>query len=419
VRLEGRCPAYLTPGRCWANQVRLEAKRAPQEAAGAARPGPALLGGLLGCGRCGQRLLVSYSGRGSRLRYHCSRAAVEYAAPPCQGRAGRPGDDLVAAPVLAAREPAALEVSPAAADDLQQGRTRRHQVRQQEFERAARSAVGRARRPYGAVEPENRLAARDLERRWAESLKGQRRLEEAYARCCRSQPPGLSAAARAQLRALAQDLPALWPAPGTTAADRQRIARLLVEEVGVAVRGVRERVGVTIRWCGGAVTGHAVVRPVQCSAQLADYARLRKRIDELREAGPTRVPGAARLNQEGFRPPRRSQTFTRSILGQVLGGRGAGGRRGHAVPAGGLLGEHAWLLGERARKLGMPQVTLQRWVRVGWVHGRELPTPEGHGAIGADAGAWQRLARLRTGPRGGSDEPALAGLTRPKARDNK
>ena len=89
VLLEGRCPAYITPERFWANQERLAANRARTEAAGAVRQGPSLLGGILRCGRCGQRMMVAYSGRASRLRYSCSRAMVEYAEPLCQSLAGR------------------------------------------------------------------------------------------------------------------------------------------------------------------------------------------------------------------------------------------------------------------------------------------------------------------------------------------
>ena len=250
VLLEDRCPAYITPERFWANQERLAANRARTEAAGAVRQGPSLLGGILRCGRCGQRMMVSYSGRASRLRYSCSRAMIEYAEPLCQGLAGRVLDDLVAAQVLAALEPAALELSLAAADDLEQERARLHQNWQQQVERA-RYEAERARRQYDAVEPENRLVARELERRWEEALKEQRRLEEEYARFRRNQPEGLSAAEREQIRSLARDLPALWQAPATTAADRQRIVRLLVEEVVVAVRGESERVDVTIHWAGG------------------------------------------------------------------------------------------------------------------------------------------------------------------------
>ena len=222
VLLEGRCPAYITPERFWANQGRLEANRARQEAAGAVRYGPSLLGGLLRCGRCRQRLMVSYSGHGSSLRYTCGRAAVEYAEPVCQGLAGRPLDDLVAARVLEALTPAALELSLAAADDLEQERQQLHRHWQQQVERA-RYEAERARRQYDASEPENRLVARELERRWEEALRQQRHLEEEYARFGRTQPAGLSAAERAQIAALARAAGAVAGAGndrGGPAADR-------------------------------------------------------------------------------------------------------------------------------------------------------------------------------------------------------
>jgi hypothetical protein len=261
--------------------------------------------------------MVSYGGPASRLRYQCARAAIEYAAPLCQGLAGAPLDELVAAQVLAALQPAALELSLAAADDLQQERARLHRVRQQELERA-RYEAERARRQYDACEPENRLVARGLERRWEEALKEQRRREEDYARFVRNQPEGVTAAERAQIRALAENLPALWQAPTTTAADRQRVVRLLIEEVRVAVEGDSERVGMTIRWAGGEVTGHEVVRPVRRYEQLAGHTILMKRIDELRQEGLTLAAVAQRLNAEGFRPPKRASRLTAGMVRRRL-----------------------------------------------------------------------------------------------------
>ena len=417
VLLENRCPAYITPERFWANQERLAANRARAEAAGAVRQGPSLLAGILRCGRCGQRLMVSYGGRASRLRYSCSRARVEYAEPLCQSLAGRVLDDLMATQVLAALEPAALELSLAAADDVQHERARLHRNWQQQVERA-RYEAGRARRQYDAVEPENRLVVRELERRWEEALQEQRRLEEEYARFRGRQPEGLSAAEREQIRALARDLPALWQAPTTTAADRQRIVRLLVEEVIVTVRGESERVDVTIRWAGGFSSGHELVRPVQRYRQMADYGKLLKRIDELRKAGRTLAEVAEHLNREGFHPPKRSALFTKGILAGLLAQRGRKGPRPRAVAERGVLGEHEWLLTDLARKLEMPQATLHRWVRAGWVHARKLSTPGGHWVIWADADELERMAHLRTCPRGWSEEPVLARLTKPKARDD-
>jgi len=417
VLLENRCPAYLTPERFWANQQRLEANRARTEAAGAVRQGPSLLGGILRCGRCGQRMMVAYSGRASRLRYSCGRAMVEYAEPLCQSLAGRVLDDLVATQVLAALEPAALELSLAAADDLEQERAWLDRNWQQQVERA-RYEAERARRQYDAVEPENRLVVRELERRWEEALKEQRRLEEEYARFRSSQPRGLATCEREQIRALAQDLPALWHAPDTTSADRQRIVRLLVDEVVVTVRGQSEWVDVTIHWAGGSISRHELVRPVQRYQQMADYERLVSRIDQLHEAGQSLSEVAEQLNREGFHPPKRSERFTSATLTRLLAKRGRTGPRPHVVAEPGVLCEHEWLLSDLARKLEMPQATLHRWVRVGWVHARKLPTAGGHWAIRADADELDRMSQIRTCPRGWSDEQVFSSLIKPKAGDN-
>jgi DNA invertase Pin-like site-specific DNA recombinase len=418
VLLEGRCPAYITPERFWANQARMEANRARVEAVGAVRDGPSLLGGILTCGRCGQRLMVAYSGRASRLRYSCARALIEYAEPLCQGLMGAGLDELVAQQVLAALQPAALELSLAAADDLQQERARLHQVRQQELERAGYEAE-RARRQYDACEPENRLVGRELERRWEEALKEQRRLEEEYARFCRSQPEGVSAAEREQIQSLALDLPALWQASGTTAADRQRIVRLLVEEVIVAVQGDSERVDVTIRWVGGECSRYELVRPVARYEQMAEYGRLLKRIDELREEGWTRAEIAAQLNEEGFRPPKRCATFNVGMVTRLLAKGVRSGPRPRSLVDGQLLGADEWLLSDLARQLGMPQATLHRWIRVGWVEARKLPTPGGQWAIWADAGELERMRRLRNCPRGWSEEKTLDELKKPRGREKR
>jgi hypothetical protein len=228
----------------------------------------------------------------------------------------------------------------------------------------------------------------------------------------------VTATERAQIRALAQDLPALWQAATTTAADRQRGVRLLVEEVIVSVQGDSERGDVTIRWAGGAVTGHEGVRPVRRYEQLADHARLLNRIDELRKEGLTRAAVAEQLNREGFRPPKRSRTVNGGMLARLLAQRQRSGPRPRAVADGPLLGTDEWLRSDLARHLGMPLATLHRWIRVGWVHARKLPTPGGHWALWADADELDRMSRLRNCPRGWSEEPLLAELTKPKARDN-
>jgi hypothetical protein len=113
------------------------------------------------------------------------------------------------------------------------------------WERAA-IVVDRAARQYQACEPENRLVARELERRWEEALKQQRQLDEEYERFARSAPAELDEEAMSSIRALAADLPAVWSAASTTPADRRLVARLLLERVVVTVQKEGERVEVEL-----------------------------------------------------------------------------------------------------------------------------------------------------------------------------
>jgi DNA invertase Pin-like site-specific DNA recombinase len=416
VLLEDRCPAYISAERFWANQQRLEANRAAS--LGGVRHGPSLLGGLLVCARCGRRLLVQYTNAGRGLRYSCLRGRVDYGEPLCQSLSGQRLDTLVSTQVLSALQPAALELHLAAAADVAQERRRLHQHWQQQLERA-RYETERAARQYRAVEPENRLVARELERRWEEALAEQGRLTEDYERFCRSQPANLSAAEQEQIRSLARDIPSLWHADTTTAAERQRLIRFLIEQIEVGVQGETDRVEVVLRWVGGSVSQHALTRAVQRYEQLADYPRLRARIDELRAAGRSMAVVAECLNREGFRPPKRAVCFTSAMVAGFLAKGGRSGPRPVALSATGLLHKGEWLLTDLARHLGMPSATLHRWRQAGWVHARKLPVPGGHWALWADAREIQRLTRLRRHHRARRDQPLPSELTTPKARKTK
>ena len=120
-----------------------------------------MLGGLVTCGRCDRRMMISYTNGGKGLRYSCALAFIDYAEPACQSLMGRALDDLVSEQILAALQPQALQLSLVAVADLEQERARLHRHHQQELERA-NYQMDRARRQYQAVEPENRLVALQL-----------------------------------------------------------------------------------------------------------------------------------------------------------------------------------------------------------------------------------------------------------------
>jgi hypothetical protein len=411
VLIRDHLPAYITWDRFCANQERLAANRARHEAAGAPREGAALLGGLLRCGRCGRRMMVRYGGPKNRPWYGCLRGAADYAEPLCQSLSGPVLDELVARQVLAAVEPAALEASLAAVAEVERERaelTRHWQLR---LERA-RYETERAARQFQACEPENRLVARELERCWEEALRQQRQLDEEFARWQRTTATPLSPADRDAIRALAADLPAVWQAETTTPADRQRIARLLLERVEVTVDRQSEQVEVRLHWAGGLVGTHVLQRPVSRYDQQADYPRLVQRLRELCQERLSSARIAACLNREGFRPPKRTNRFTGSMVLRLTAHLGLARRERHGSPSG--LGKNEYRPTGLARQLGVSRDTVRRWLRVGWLTVR--CDADGHHVIWADAAELRRLRELHRLPRTWANRARLAELKKPKQR---
>jgi hypothetical protein len=302
--------------------------------------------------------------------------------------------------LLQAVSPASLELSLAATADIEHERKQLDDHWQQ---RLARShyEVEQARRQYAAVDPEHRLVARELERRWDEALRADEQLQADYARFQRDCPTQLSPHEREQILALSQDLPALWHADTTTPEDRQTVARLLLEQVTVTVEGNTDRIDVELRWAGGFVSRHMLVRPVQTYEQLSNYDELVARIDALRAERKTLCEIAATLNAEGFHPPKRSPRFTKAILSCFLRDRGVRtGSLPRSVTDEHHLGANECWLADLAAELSMPIATLHRWQRVGWVTSRKVTAAGGRWAIYADGDELHRLRRLRHCDRG-------------------
>jgi hypothetical protein len=358
-------------------------------------------------------MMVAYTGKESRLRYSCQRAALDYAEPLCQSLAGGPLDELVGRQVLLALEPAALELSLRAVGDAQAERDRLDRQWRLRVERS-RYEAERAARQYQACEPENRMVGRELERRWEQALLEQRGAEDEYDRFRRGRPAELTPDEIDMINSLSNDVPALWRAPTTTAADRQAIVRHLVERVSVAVQGESEWVDVTVHWVGGFVSRHEVRRPVRRVEQLRDYAALMARVAELHGSGKTSGEVAEALNREGFRPPKRRETYNAAMVLQLLSRQGRSGPRPESVTRDDPRGDGEWWLSDLCRELAMPQPTVHCWVRRGWVRGRKLPGVGGRWVLWADAEDLDRLRRLRAYRRTWPDEAYPPELTTPR-----
>ncbi len=252
-------PGYLTWEHFLRNQQRLADNcTAPGgEHRGAVRSGSALLQGIVLCGRCGRRMSVRYQHSGAVPTYECSQVHTQLAAKTCQTMRGDRIDAAVAVHFLAAMQPAQLEVSLAALEhlDAQAKQVERHWQLQRE--RAVYEA-DLARRRFLAVDPDNRLVARTLERDWNEKLAVVEQLERDSSTFPKGTALSVGPDQREQIVALAEDLPALWHAPTTTPAERKQLLRLLVKDVTLTKRG--HLIDLAIRWQTEALTTVTIPR---------------------------------------------------------------------------------------------------------------------------------------------------------------
>jgi excisionase family DNA binding protein len=211
------------------------------------RGGRALLAGLLSCGRCGRRLVVSYSGRPpGQPVYRCDRRNLMLGLPRCFTFGGLRVDAAIARQLLRAVEPMAIEAAVEAERRYMEGRGEQQRIVELELQQA-RYEASLAERRYAACDPDNRLIAAQLERSWEAAL---RRVEACQARLEAVWTPD-PVATSPDFAGLASDLNAAWNAPGVTMRARQRLLRALVTDITADVDEASREVVLTIHWRGG------------------------------------------------------------------------------------------------------------------------------------------------------------------------
>jgi hypothetical protein len=413
VLLKDRLPSYITWDQFEKNKRQLESNTA--QGTGAPRNGPSLLSGLLICGRCGMRMTTQYSNNGNGLRYSCSRLMVDYGEPLCQSLAGKPLDELTSKLVLQSLEPAALEISLKVAEEIETERCQMRSHWDKKLERA-RYTVERAFRQYSVVEPENRLVARALERQWEEALVAEEELKMEYERFLSQQAAPLSEEEREAIRQLAVNIPEIWNADSTTASDQQAIVRQLIERIIVTVQGESEKVAVEYQWAtvqgesekvaveyqwaGGHKTQATLIRPVARLEQLSYYQDLLKRVAELNTQQKNARTIAHILNEEGWRPAKRRDTFNAYMVHSLLSRQGLRVSRKKRPSDGITKKANEWTIRELSQKLKMPEPTLYSWIKKGLVKSRRaLVSGRTVLIINANRTEINRLRSLRSQPR--------------------
>lgn len=396
VLIKDKLPAYITWEQYERNERQLQANGI--QGIGVPRQGPSLLSGLIICGRCGLRMTTQYSDNGNQLRYSCNKLAASYADPSCQSLKGGLLDDLIVEKVLEAVKPSSLEISLQLSEDIEKERKTLLANWEQQLERA-KYEVERAYRQYNAAEPENRLVARTLEKKWEEALSTEEKLKQEYTQFISKQPSTLSASERDAIRQLASDIPGLWNSSTTTTQEKQEIIRLLIERIIVTVIGSTEKVCVEIHWWGGHKTETQITRPIAKIKNLSYYNEILERIENLQKEDKTLKEIAIILNEEGWETAKLKGSFSAQKVGSLLASNGKKSRikpRSNKV----IRASNEWTMQELSKQTNIPVPTLFVWMKKEKLKARKTEASYGGiWLITADEKELTRLKALRDQPK--------------------
>jgi DNA invertase Pin-like site-specific DNA recombinase len=214
-------------------------------ARGVARRGELILAGLLRCGHCGRKMYVGYGRSG---RYYCQGANVNHGTERCIAFGGLRVDEAVGTEIVRVLKPlgidAAVKALEAQPSEICAAR------RQLELAlRRGRYEAAHARRQYDAVDPDNRLVAGELERRWNEALQAAHRIEGEIAALEAKKPAALGERERQALMQLGADLERAWSHPAASAATRKRILRTALKEIIARIDD--GFIAMVLHWQGG------------------------------------------------------------------------------------------------------------------------------------------------------------------------
>jgi DNA invertase Pin-like site-specific DNA recombinase len=336
------------------------------QAGRALREGSALLQGLAICGQCGRRLHIAYQGTNSTPRYYCRGEELNGGhRTKCVNVGGLTIDQAVTDAFLEALTPAAAEAAVLAVQQLESDRDAALSQWRLEVERA-RYETERAERQYKAVDPENRLVARGLEKEWETRLQKLASAEAELHRRGQQCPRRLTEDERQRVNTLGSDLRLVWTAPTTTDRDRKELLHTLLEEVIFKLERKENSADLTLRWRGGMITKLDVrLKSYQAQGPKTDEDTL-SLLRRLAAYYPDDII-AGILNRQGRKPAYGGQ-FTAGHVGNL--------RRYHNIPrfepASQSSCDEVLPVQKAAKILGIAASTLHRWLNAGLVAGEQL-----------------------------------------------
>jgi DNA invertase Pin-like site-specific DNA recombinase len=321
---------------------------------GAPRDGDLLLHGIAWCARCGHKMYVRYKGGG---QYVCNHLRSNEGLPACQYIRATRVDAVVANAFIAAMAPAELDALSRARRTQQQVDTALRTSAERQLERK-RYAAALAERQFNRVDPDNRLVAAELERRWEVALSEMRAAEEGLGQQSAPQAigqMGIGKVLQGKIVNLTGRLPQIWADTATTDAQRKALLRCLVEKV-VLDRGEHDVALIRIVWRGGAVSDLEVKLKVNSVTKLARGTEMRDRVIDLAKNGISDDEIATALTNEGHRSPNCEHQVLPITVSQI--------RRGAGIKA--TAARSRWFHGSDL--LSVPELAGRLDIPVNWLY---------------------------------------------------
>jgi len=365
VTIQNHHEAYISWEEFLENQNILQRNQTNGEEtilSGAAREGLALLQGLLLCGNCGRRLSTRYKGNGGLYpMYECNWLRREgLATRSCLNVRCDLLDNAISQRVLAALQPAQLQIAIAALQELQQrdeATTRQWRMRIERTQYEAQLAQKR----YEEVDPSNRLVSATLERRWNDALVQLEEIQQKYTEYIRTKGRAVTPEQQAKILSLAQDIPRLWKSPSTQAKDRKRMLRLLVNDITIQKTSQPKQLSVNIRWHGGSTESITVDLPPSIGDQMRYpneiVQRVRKLAAGLHDDQIAETLNAAQLRSSTGKP------FNVSMIKWI--------RYKHEIPGAPSKLPHEISVQETAERFGVSIHVVYYWIERGLVEARK------------------------------------------------
>lgn len=270
---------------------------------GIARSGPALLQGIICCGKCGHKMTIRYREKG-KIFYVCCYAKTQYKnRPTCQHLPAEPIHNFVINAFFKALSPIEFDAYNEVIEAQTLMNKKTDQAHTQQLERL-RYQTQLAKRQFDQVDPDNRLVAVELEKRWENALQELKAAEDFIeTKKQKGTPIKLPDELKETFKNICKKLPDIWDKPILSYQHKKSFLRCLIDKV-VIHREKQNIIKARIIWKGGETTTKTISVGVRSFSDLSFAKKMESLIvEEVKKTNKSDFEIAQYLTELGFYSP--------------------------------------------------------------------------------------------------------------------